>query len=49
MQTVVEEVEQEINEPISASEMTLFSLYDIEENEPQRHAQCCIAKPSSSS
>ena len=47
--TIMEDVEQEVNEPISASETTLFRLCVIEENEPQRHAQCCLAKPSSCS
>ena len=49
VRTVVEEVELEVNDPISAAEATLFSLNDIEEKEPQRHTTCCMAKPSSSS
>ena len=47
--TVIEEVKLEINDPMSATEATLFSLNNIEEKEPQHHAQCCMAKPSSSS
>ena len=37
MQTIVEEVELEVNEPISLPEATLFSVNDIEEKERLPH------------
>ena len=49
VQVAVEEVEQEVNEPIYAYKTIVFGLYDIKDNEPQRHAQCCMAQLSSSS